>query len=173
MEKKEFLEAAKIINTHGVSGEVKLESYCDSADVLKKLPALYIDGKEYKLVRSRVIPGDFVLAVLDGISDLNAAIRLKGKTAYARREDLPKKEGAHFIADLIGLPVIDARTGKVYGTLGDVQTPAKTEIFYIDTGAKEPVMLPHVGEYVESIDEERGIFVTPIPGFFDGGDDEV
>ena len=173
MEKKEFLEVAKVINTHGVSGEVKLECRCDSAEILKKLPSLFIDGREYKTVGARVIPGGFVLARLEGVNDLDAALKLKGKVATSRRENIPKKEGAHFIADMIGLPVIDANTGKNYGTLSDVQTPAKTEIFYIDTQSGQTVMLPHVSDFVKEIDEERGIFITPIPGFFEDTDDEI
>ena len=35
--KKEYLECGKIINTHGVAGGVKLESWCDSPDVLADL----------------------------------------------------------------------------------------------------------------------------------------
>ena len=35
MDKKAYLEIAKIINTHGVRGAVKLEPWCDSPDVLK------------------------------------------------------------------------------------------------------------------------------------------
>ena len=37
MEKKRFLECAQIINTHGVRGDVKLESLCDTPAVLAGL----------------------------------------------------------------------------------------------------------------------------------------
>ena len=40
--KKEFLEIAKIINTHGIAGELKVEAWCDSPDVLKKIKHFYI-----------------------------------------------------------------------------------------------------------------------------------
>ena len=173
LEKKEFLEAAKIINTHGVMGEIKLECRCDSAEILKKIPFLFIDGKEYKVTRARVIPGGFVLAVLDGITDLDAAMKLKNKLAYAKRQDIPKKPGSHFICDMIGLDVIDGESGKVYGTLSDVQKPAKQEIFFVKTKSGSEVMIPNVPEFIKSIDEERGIFVSLIDGFFSEEDDEI
>ena len=44
MAKEPYLEAGKIINTFGVRGEVKLDPWCDSAEFLKPLKTLYIDG---------------------------------------------------------------------------------------------------------------------------------
>ena len=41
--KKKFLEAGKIVNTHGVRGEVKILPWADSADFLKKLKTLGIE----------------------------------------------------------------------------------------------------------------------------------
>jgi len=174
MEKSNFLEVAKVLNTHGVSGELKLESMCDSPEILKKIPSLFIGENEYKVERSRVAGGGrFVLAKLYGVDDLDAAMKFKGKIAKAKRGDVKKKDGAHFICDIIGLNVIDAGSGKVYGTLADVQRPALQEIYYIKTSAGNTVLMPNVPEFVKEIDEEKGVFITPIEGFFDGDDDEI
>ena len=173
MEKSNFLEVAKILNTHGVAGELKLESRCDSPEILKKIPSLYIGGEEYKVERARVAGGGrFVLAKFQGVDDLDAAMKFKGKVASAKRNDVKKKDGAHFICDMIGLDVIDADSGKVYGTLVDVQRPALQEIYYIKTAAGDTVLMPNVPEYVKEIDEEKGVFITPIKGFFDGDDED-
>ena len=173
LEKKQFLEAAKVVNTHGVMGEIKLECRCDSAEILKNIPALFIGGKEYKVTRARVIPGDFVLVKLDGINDLDDALKLKSKLALARREDIPKKDSAHFICDILGLPVIDEKSGEIYGTLDDVQTPAVQELYYVKTPSGGTVMIPNVPEFIKKIDEERGIFISVIDGFFGEVDDEI
>lgn len=42
--KKQFLEAGRIVGTHGVRGEMRVEPWCDSADFLKKVKTLYFDG---------------------------------------------------------------------------------------------------------------------------------
>ena len=41
MEPNRFLEIGKIINTHGVRGEVKLEPWADSPQQLKSLKNLF------------------------------------------------------------------------------------------------------------------------------------
>ena len=54
MAKEPYLEAGKIINTFGVRGEVKLDPWCDSAEFLKPLKTLYIDGAPRAVASSRV-----------------------------------------------------------------------------------------------------------------------
>lgn len=55
--KKQFLEAGRIVGTHGVRGEMRVEPWCDSAEFLKKLKRLYFDeGRaDAGLVASREI----------------------------------------------------------------------------------------------------------------------
>ena len=90
MEKKKFLECAIVINTHGVRGDVKLESLCDSPSVLSGLKRVFMHEKgeyrEVKVLHASVFKS-FVLATLDGVDDMDKAMALKGKTLYAARED--------------------------------------------------------------------------------------
>ena len=107
-----------------------------------------------------------VLATLEGVQDMDAALRLKNRIVYADRDQIPRGEGELFIVDLIGLPVIDARSGRKYGVLTDVQQGASSDIYEIDTG-KETVLMPAVKEYVARIALQEAIYITPIPGFFE------
>ncbi len=167
MEKKAYLEIAKIINTHGVRGAVKLDPWCDSPETLKRIKTLYLEnGASFSVSDVKMINGGFVVLSLSGITTVEAAVKLKNKILLAKREDIPLAEGAHFIQDLIGMPVIDAESGKVYGTLSEVTQPALQEIYVVKTETGT-VMLPNVPAFVHHIDDSA-IFVTPIAGFFDG-----
>ena len=53
--KKEFLEIGKIINTHGVSGEMKIEPWCDSPDVLKKIKKFLLLVLEKENARTKLL----------------------------------------------------------------------------------------------------------------------
>ncbi len=166
MEKKRFLECAKIINTHGVRGDVKLESLCDSPEVLASLGRVFFaEGGKYREVRvlRASVFKSFVLASLDGIDDMDKATALKGKMLYAAREDFDLDEGDYFIADLIGLPVIDELDGKVYGRLSEVINRGASDIYVVKTESGER-MMPAVPEFVKRIDLEKGIFVKVISG---------
>ena len=171
--KKEFLEGGRVCNAHGVRGLLKAEAWCDSPKVLATQKRIFFaekDGsmKECKVTRGSVAAG-FVLLGLAGVETREDAIALKNKTFYLKREDIPVPEGAYLIADLIGLPVIDIDTGRHYGTVKDITEVPRGQMYTIDTPTGE-VLLPAVKEFLKEIRPDEGIFIRPIPGFFE---DEV
>ncbi len=166
MEKKAYLEIGKIINTHGVRGAVKLDPWCDGPQVFKKLKHLYLEnGKEFEISDVKTV-GAFVVCSLSGVSTVEDAIKLKNKIVLAKREEIPLAKGAHFICDMIGLPVKDANTGEVYGELTAVSQPALQEIYEIRTPSGNTVLMPAVPQFIARIDTDDAIYVTPIEGFF-------
>ena len=120
--KNKFLEAGQIVNTHGIQGEVKIVPWCDTPEFLCQFDTLYLDGRPVKVLARRVHKGN-VLAKLEGVSDVNAAMVLKGKTVFIDRTGVELPDGRHFIADLIGLEVLDADSGEKLGVVADVLTP--------------------------------------------------
>ena len=168
--KQPYLECGKIINTHGVRGGLKVESYCDSPEVLASLPQLFLKRNgiyEAKRITKASTGAGRVLLYLTGIDTLDDAMLLKGKTVYALREDLPLAEGAHFIADLYGLPVIDADTGRVYGEILSVDDMPSSEMYTIKTPSGKSVLFPAIPEFVVRVDTDAGVYIRPIPGFFE------
>lgn len=166
MAKKQYLECGIIINTHGVRGDVKLESLCDSPEVLASLERVFVlEGGKYREieVKHASVFKQFVLATLEGIDDMDKAAAMKGTTLYASRDDFELSEGDYFIADLLGLPVIDNVDGKVYGKIKDVINRGASDIYVISTPAGER-MMPVVEEFVKRVDLESGVFVETIPG---------
>ncbi len=93
--KNQFLEAGQIVNTHGIQGEVKIVPWCDSPEFLLQFDTLYLDGAPVKVRAARVHKGN-VLAALEGVADVNAAMALKGKTVSIDRSGVVLPEGRHF-----------------------------------------------------------------------------
>ena len=169
MEKKQYLECAIIINTHGVRGDIKLESLCDSPEVLASLERVFLlEGGKYREVKvcHASVFKQFVLATLDGIDDMDKAAAMKGTTLYAAREDFILEEGDYFIADLLGLPVIDDKDGRVYGRIKDVINRGAADIYVISTPSGER-MMPVVEEFGKRVDLENGVYVEVIPGLLE------
>ena len=148
-----LLEAGKIINTHGIHGEVKLQPWADSADFLQSFGHLYIDGEKTGVVSSRVHKG-CLIAAFDGVSDIEGAIRLKNKIVCINRDDIRLEEGRHFVADLIGLRAVDASTGSDLGKVADLLSLPANDV-YVIKGERE-IMVPAVPEFVKEINIECG-----------------
>lgn len=156
MEKQKYIEAGRITNTHGVSGEVKIEVWLDSPDFLKKFKRIFLDDRELKILSARVHKG-FLITKLEGVEDVNAAMALKGRTVYILRQDAKLPKGAYFIQDIIGARVQDEQ-GRQIGILSEVlERPASN--IYVVRGAEEH-LIPAVPEFVVSADPEAGVITV-------------
>ena len=152
--KHPFLEAGQIVNTHGIQGEVKIVPWCDSPEFLCGFDTLYIDGAPVKVRAARAHKGN-VLARLEGVDDVNAAMRLKNKVVSIDRSGVELPDGRHFIADLMGLTVIDDDTGAELGVIADVLTPPAHEI-YVVKGGEKSYMIPAVDAFLRGTSVEEG-----------------
>ena len=95
MEPNRFLEIGKIINTHGVRGEVKLEPWADSPQQLSTLRNLWL-GEKALHIRACRVHGRFVIMKLEGVDSVEDAMALKGRVVRASREELPLPEGSSY-----------------------------------------------------------------------------
>ena len=168
--KKEYLECGIVRSPHGVRGILNVECWCDSPRVLAKQKRVYILGrdgsyKEINVISASTAP-DKVLMGLEGIDSREAAQGYKNTVLYLHRDDIPVPKGAMLIADMIGLPVVDLDTGRIYGEISDVRDGVRYKLYTVKTDSGE-VILPGVDEFIKEITEERGLLVRPIPGFFD------
>lgn len=171
MAKQKYLECGKAVSTHGVRGTLRLESYCDSPEKLAKMRKMYrkTSSGEYvpMKVRASSIQKNMVLCTFENITTLDEAIPYKGEIFYADRDDMKLPEGEHFIADMLGLNVIDEATGEIYGKLKEVITPAGRNVYVVDDVRGTTFMLPAVDEFVKRIEtegDEAGIYVHLIEG---------
>ncbi len=164
-----YIECGKIINTHGCHGGVKLESWCNTPEDLAALKNIYIcdNGvyKKIKVLKSAVFK-QYVLFDLSGVSDMDQAMAMKGTVVYADREDFDLEDGEYFIADVIGLDVIDAETNTVYGKVVDMINRGASDIYVVKTENGER-MIPAVDEFIVKVDVSCGVFVKVIPGLLD------
>ncbi len=152
--KERYLETGKIVNTHGIAGEVKILPWADSPDFLLDFDTLYIDGKPVRLLSARVHK-NCVLARLEGVNSVNDAMRLRDKVVFIDREDADLEDGAFFLADLMGLEVRDADTGAVLGRIEDVLTPPASNV-YVVRGGERDHMIPAVPAFIAETNVDEG-----------------
>ncbi|MDO5444698.1 MAG: ribosome maturation factor RimM [Eubacteriales bacterium] len=151
--KNEFIEAGKIVNTHGIAGAVKVEVWLDSPVFMKKFHRLFVgrSKREYKILSSSV-QKSFLLVSFEGVEDINAAMTLRDEIVYISRDDAKLPSGRYFLCDIIGSKVIDDN-GDQIGTLEDIwENPAQP--IYVVRGEKE-YLIPAVPEFILSVDPDQ------------------
>ena len=150
MAKEPYLEAGKILNTFGVRGEVKLDPWCDSAEFLKPLKTLYIDGAPRAVASSRVHKGMLIIRCAD-VEDVNGAMRLKNKIVYFARSDVHLPKGRHFVADLLGAVVVDEQGAEI-GKLTEVLDMPAGQVYVVQGETEHTI--PAVPEFILEIDAD-------------------
>ena len=166
--KKQYLEAGKIVTTHGIRGEVKIMPYTDVPELLCEFDRLFI-GKEHmeiNIERSRVFKNT-VIAKLEGIDTPEAAEKLRNKILYMHRDDLELDDDTYFIQDLIGMEVRDVDSGQVYGRLDDVMQTGANDV-YVIKGEDKEYLVPAIADVIVSTDLENDVMtIRPLEGLFD------
>lgn len=150
---KEFLEAGKIINTFGIRGELKVQPWSDRPDFLAQFDTVYIGGRPVGLRSVRVHQGN-ALITLEAVTDIDSALPYKNKIIEVRRSDIREIEGAHFIADLIGLEARRADTGETFGRVTDVLAYPAQDLYEVK--GERTYLIPDVPDFVVEINEAEG-----------------
>ncbi len=149
---KRYLEAGKIVSTHGVRGEVKVLPWADSPEFLLRFDTFYLEGNRAVSVEHSRVQKTCVLLKLRGVDTVEDAQTLRGKVLSIRRDDPKLPKDTVFIADLIGLPV--RCEGRELGTLTEVLTMPASDVWVVR--GEHEYMIPNVPAFVPEVDPSKG-----------------
>ncbi len=145
-----FIPAGKFINTHGVRGDLKAEVWLDSVSFLKKYKRIFTASGEKKVLSCTDHKG-FAILRLEGIDDVNEAMKYKESEFSICKDDVKLPDGSFFLLDIIGARVMD-EDGREVGILTEIlENPAQR--IYVVTGETEH-LIPAVKEFVRATDLE-------------------
>ncbi|MCL2035634.1 MAG: ribosome maturation factor RimM [Oscillospiraceae bacterium] len=165
---KQYLECGKIVSTHGVRGEVRVMPWCDSPEFLCGFDTLYLQKGETALEILRARPNkNMVLLKLKGFDTLDDAVTLRGKVLYIDRDDAPD-DGKSFVQDLMGISVVDADSGRSWGTLTDVLFTGANDVYVLTDENKTQRLVPAIPDVIVETDLTGGVMrIRPLKGLFD------
>ncbi len=170
--KKQFLETGKIVGTHGIKGEVRIDPWCDSPEFLCMFKRLYLDpnGESFIDVKSRPHK-NITITKIKGVDSIDSAEKLRGRVVYIDRSDISLEDGVHFVQDLIGLEVIDEKTRKVYGKISDVIFTGANDVYEITDENGKKYLAPVIDEVIIETNTDEGyVLINPMKGIFDDED---
>lgn len=170
--KKQYLESGKIVGTHGIKGEVRIDPWCDSPQFLADFDKLYLDdrGETFIEVKSRPHK-NITLCKIKGVDNIDDAQRLRGRIVYIDRDDVKLDEGVNFVQDLIGLAVIDADSGENYGKITDVLRTGANDVYEVTSPDGQKILVPVIDEVIPARNIDEGfVLLRPMKGLFDDED---
>ena len=164
-----MLECGKIVNTHGLRGEVKALYYTDDPAFFDTVKRVHLSsGKSLTLSSWRQNKGAVLLKFKE-IGSVEEAEALVGKTMSVSRADLPPlPEGRYYIADILGMEVVTDE-GRNLGKVTDVFKTGSNDVYTVQ-GDRE-YLIPVIDEVVLSTDLTlRTITIKPLKGLLDDED---
>jgi 16S rRNA processing protein RimM len=168
MDNKDVLEIGQIVNTRGLRGEVKLNSFSEDSHRFEKLKSILVKNKkefkEYEIERVSYSKNQVVLK-LKGIDHIDYAEKLKNLYVYVKRSDLGElPKGKYYIVDLIGLDVYTDKN-ELLGRVDDIFNTKSNSVYVVRNELGELKYLPGIPDVIKEINlEEKKIIVTLIPG---------
>lgn len=162
----DLLEVGRIVNTHGLRGEVKVVPWTDYAEVFEEISTVYLpDGTQLGVTGVKYQKNNIILK-FSQINHIDEAVPLKGKVISASRDELGEPDG-YYIADLIGLEVCD-EDGVLLGKISDVLQTGANDVYEVARKGAKPLLLPVIDCVIKSVDLENSrVTVRLLDGLLD------
>ncbi|KRM07650.1 16s rrna processing protein [Liquorilactobacillus ghanensis DSM 18630] len=155
-----YFEVGKIVNTHGIKGEVKVTVITDFAKQ-RFQPGKFIyvqtdTAIPQKLTLKTVRPfKQFYLLSFVEYTDLTAVEALKNaKLLIDETEQTPLAAGDYYYHQIIGLKVVDGQK-QILGKIKEILSPGANDVWVVERAGKPDLLLPAIHDVIKKIDLEQ------------------
>jgi 16S rRNA processing protein RimM len=165
-----LVEVGRIVNRHGVRGELRILPHNPASTILDALPPVVLRAPDGTCTAARLVAvrrhKRFVLARVAGVESVEAADALRGHAVCVGRDRLPPAGPDEvYHVDLIGCAV-RTEDGTALGTVREVLSLASNDVCVVQ-GARE-YLIPLIADVVVHLDPAAGeLIIRPLPGLLD------
>lgn len=156
---EDFFQVGIVSATHGVRGEVKVYPTTDDPKRFRRLAQVIVDtGKERTTLEIEGVKffKQFVILKFKGIDSLNDVEKYRKACLFVPRENAVRlKKDEYFIADLMGLSVLDEEDRKI-GVLREVMETGANDVYIIDMTDGRELLLPAIKQCVLDVNVTEG-----------------
>jgi len=162
----ESILIGKIVNTHGIKGEVKVYPYTDNMDNLSKVKEVFFDENlsNKHIVKSCKIQKNMLIMKLQDVNIVEEAEKLKDTNIYIVKEDISDIEDTYYVEDLIGMDVIDEKD-EVIGTITYVFNTGANDVYEIKTLDNKELYIPAIKDVIKKVDvKNKKMYIEMMEG---------
>lgn len=164
-------QIGKIVNTHGIKGELRVLSNSDFKDtrfaIGNKLEVKMRSGSEVIEIEDYYQHKTFDIIKLKGFDNINDVLKFKNSMLLGESlDESVLEEGEYFVEQILGLKVID-QNQKIIGIVKEINTQNYQKLLVIENEGKK-ALIPYVDEFIKEINlESKTMEVNLIPGLVD------
>jgi len=163
----ELFVVGKIVNTHALKGEIRINSMSDDEKKFEKLEYVLIEGKKYELESVRYHK-NFTLVKLKGFDSINEVEFLKDKLVEIEKKyAIELNEDEYYISDLIGCNVLNEEDF-LYGAITDIIRTGSNDVYVVTPEKGKDILIPAIKQCIIKIDiKNKNVIVKLLEGLLD------
>lgn len=162
-----YYRVGKIINTHGIKGEVKVQAITDRPQKrFEKDNKLFI-SKNGEFIPVTVVQSrpqkQFWLIKFAEINDIDAAKNFQKSELFIAESDLQDPgNNRYYYKDIIGIEVDDQKRGKL-GKVTDIMNLPHNDVWTIKMANGKEILIPIMKDVLLSVDLDKNIAMIDLP----------
>ncbi|SDZ02361.1 16S rRNA processing protein RimM [Proteiniborus ethanoligenes] len=168
------IRIGKIVNTHGINGDVKVLPLTDDSKRFEKLDSIFIEDNKVSVQIERVwYSKGFVMLKFKGYDNINDVLKYKDKyIVIDEKNAVELPEDSYFIFQIIGIKVY-CSDGRELGEIIEVLQPGGNDVYVVQdidkkTGDKKEYLIPAIKDVVKKIDiDNKEMIIEPIKGLIE------
>ncbi|WP_442599477.1 ribosome maturation factor RimM [Neobacillus sp. D3-1R] len=168
---EKWFNVGKIVNTHGIQGEIRVISTTDFGEErFKKGNTLFLFMDENKepfevKIASHRTHKNFELLTFEGFQNINLVEKFKGGILKIPESQLtPLEENEFYFHEIIGCEIFTL-DGELVGEIREILTPGANDVWVIKGKGGKEILIPYIEQVVKVIDvKNKKIIIDPIEG---------
>jgi 16S rRNA processing protein RimM len=168
---EKWFNVGKIVNTHGVKGEVKVVSTTDFPEErYQKGNTLYLfHGQNQEpiglVIQSHRNHKNFDLLTFEGYENINEVEKFKEGILKVQEDQLQElDEGEYYFHEIVGCKVMTS-AGEDLGIIKEILSPGANDVWVVKGERGKEYLIPYIEDIVINIDiEGQLITIEPMEG---------
>jgi len=167
-----LFDVGKIVNTHGIHGEVKVEEITDNKERFSPGELVFIETDHYDLKPLTIVHTrphkNHQLITFEEVTTLSEAEALKGKYIKVKEEQLPSlKQGEYYIYQILNCEVY-TMDNEFVGNVTNILKTGANDVWVITSEEGQEYLIPFIKDVVKEINVEEGkIKIEVMEGLLD------
>lgn len=166
-----LFHVGKIVNTHGVQGEVRVKRMTDIDDRFNVGNVLFIkqgDSLHSLTIKSHRVHQQYDLITFEGYESIEDVESFKQAYLHVKQSQLKQlPEGRFYHHEIIGCEVVTTADEKI-GVVDHILSPGANDVWVTKQPDGKEVLIPYIKDIVKQVNvDERKILIEMMEGLLD------
>lgn len=168
-----MLKIGKIVNTHGIKGEVKVKRITDFEERFAVGNTIYVEKGQNEVepltISHHRLHKNMDLLQFESYDNINDIEHIKGSDLYIKKEQLTAlNEGEYYYYEIIGC-LVETVDGELLGEIDHILAPGANDVWVVKSADRKEILIPYIDDIVKSVDvPAKKVIIDPMEGLLDG-----